>query len=332
MTFSIIIPVYNVAPYLRECLDSLLAQTFTDWEAICVDDGSTDGSGAILDKYAARDGRFRVIHQSNAGVGAARNAALDAARGEWLFFLDSDDVIVSSGLAKLAEIVEDDRYDAVITGNPIPFERQTPTSLQGTGRIIGDIPVAGSGKGLLLGRTPLWGWPVIRVLRTSVFAGVKFPVGVANMEDSLSLLDVLAVKARWLWVDWRVYGYRDREGSACRHITVEKMLKIFSYFVQMHEDLISKLECTRDEARGLMNQYRGSMNYYLDRAMDAASAEEIKAIKSRYDKCVGLVGTRLANRYNRIRFLLVSLTGHKIGFGVLRHAVLWYSRMKSHDS
>ena len=81
MKFSIIIPVYNVAQYLRECLDSVLAQTFTDWEAICVDDGSTDGSGAILDEYAAKDWRFRVIHQDNAGVGFARNVALNVARG-----------------------------------------------------------------------------------------------------------------------------------------------------------------------------------------------------------------------------------------------------------
>ena len=81
--FSIIIPVYNVAPYLRECLDSVLKQTFTDWEAICIDDGSTDESGAILDEYAAKDKRFRVIHQANAGVSAARNAALDKVQGEW---------------------------------------------------------------------------------------------------------------------------------------------------------------------------------------------------------------------------------------------------------
>lgn len=91
--FSIIIPVYNVAPYLRECLDSVLTQTFTDWEAICVDDGSTDDSGEILDEYAARDQRFRVFHQRNAGVSVARNKALDEARGEWIWFVDSDDRI-----------------------------------------------------------------------------------------------------------------------------------------------------------------------------------------------------------------------------------------------
>ena len=96
--FSIIIPVYNVAPYLRECLDSVLAQTFADWEAICVDDGSTDGSGAILDEYAAKDSRFRVIHQRNAGVSAARNEALKKAQGEYIAFVDADDAVVPSWL------------------------------------------------------------------------------------------------------------------------------------------------------------------------------------------------------------------------------------------
>ena len=95
---SIIIPVCNAAPYLRECLDSVLAQTCVDWEAICVDDGSTDGSGAILDEYAAKDARIKVIHQSNAGVSAARNAGLAVSRGEWVSFVDSDDRIEANYL------------------------------------------------------------------------------------------------------------------------------------------------------------------------------------------------------------------------------------------
>lgn len=101
--FSIIIPVYNVAPYLRECLDSVLAQTFTDWEAICVDDGSTDGSGAILDEYAVKDARFRVVHRANSGVSAARNEGLGVANGEWVMFLDSDDFWDASLLSILCE-------------------------------------------------------------------------------------------------------------------------------------------------------------------------------------------------------------------------------------
>ena len=88
---SVIVPVYNTARYLARCLDSIAAQTFADWECICVDDGSTDESGAMLDAYAAKDSRFVVLHQENGGVSRARNAGLDAARGEWIAFVDSDD-------------------------------------------------------------------------------------------------------------------------------------------------------------------------------------------------------------------------------------------------
>ena len=100
--FSIIIPVYNVESYLRECLDSVLGQTFTDWEAICVNDGSTDGSAAILDDYARRDKRFLIIAQPNGGLSAARNTGLAAATGEYMLFLDSDDWVEPTMLKQLA--------------------------------------------------------------------------------------------------------------------------------------------------------------------------------------------------------------------------------------
>lgn len=90
---SIIVPVYNVERYLRECLDSIAQLKAFSWEAILIDDGSTDSSGAICDEYAKREPKFRVIHQKNAGVSAARNAGLDAAEGEWIWFVDSDDSI-----------------------------------------------------------------------------------------------------------------------------------------------------------------------------------------------------------------------------------------------
>jgi glycosyltransferase involved in cell wall biosynthesis len=88
---SVIVPVYNVEPYLRKCIDSILTQTFTDFECIIIDDGSPDNCPAICDEYAAKDNRIVVIHQKNAGVSAARNAGLDIARGEWIGFVDSDD-------------------------------------------------------------------------------------------------------------------------------------------------------------------------------------------------------------------------------------------------
>lgn len=91
---SVIVPVYNAGKYLHRCIDSILAQTFTDFELLLVDDGSKDDSGAICDEYAAHDGRIKVFHKENGGVSSARNVGLDNARGEWICFVDSDDGIL----------------------------------------------------------------------------------------------------------------------------------------------------------------------------------------------------------------------------------------------
>ena len=101
MRFSVIIPVYNVEPYLRECLDSMLQQTCPDWEAVCVDDGSTDGSAGILAEYASRDSRFCIVTQSNGGLSAARNTGLDHAQGDYILFLDSDDWLENKALESI---------------------------------------------------------------------------------------------------------------------------------------------------------------------------------------------------------------------------------------
>lgn len=113
--FSIIIPVYNVATYLRACLDSVLMQTFTDLEAICIDDGSTDGSGAILDEYSAKDKRVRVIHWQNAGVSAARNKGLEVAAGEWVWFVDADDAIHPDSLEFLSKLISKNSWAKTIS-------------------------------------------------------------------------------------------------------------------------------------------------------------------------------------------------------------------------
>lgn len=90
---SVIVPVYNVEKYLRRCLDSIANQDFCDFECICVDDGSTDGSGKILDEYAQRDDRFVVIHKKNGGVSSARNVGLRKMHGQYVTFVDADDVL-----------------------------------------------------------------------------------------------------------------------------------------------------------------------------------------------------------------------------------------------
>lgn len=116
MLISIIVPVYNCAEYLPACLDSLLGQTHRDLEVVCVDDGSTDASPALLADYAARDGRVRVITQENAGVSAARNVGIAAARGEVLMFVDADDLLEPFACARVAEVFERERPEVLTFG------------------------------------------------------------------------------------------------------------------------------------------------------------------------------------------------------------------------
>lgn len=102
MTVSIIIPVFNAEPYLRQCLDSVVTQSVRDIEVICVDDGSTDGSAAILAEYAAKDPRVRHIRQKNSGPGVARNVGMSDARGKYILFLDADDMLASETILESA--------------------------------------------------------------------------------------------------------------------------------------------------------------------------------------------------------------------------------------
>ena len=113
---SIITPVYNVRPYLPRCIDSLLAQTYTDLEIILINDGSTDGSGAICDEYAKKDSRIRVIHQANAGVSSARNAGLAVAGGDWIGFVDSDDWAEREMYKRLLQAAEDNGKQIAVCG------------------------------------------------------------------------------------------------------------------------------------------------------------------------------------------------------------------------
>ncbi len=114
---SVIIPVYNVEKYLRECLDSVVNQTFKDIEIICIDDGSKDLSYSILEEYAQKDERFILIKQENSGAGAARNKGIEVARGEYLYFLDSDDFVDITLLEKAHTKIKENDCDVCIFKN-----------------------------------------------------------------------------------------------------------------------------------------------------------------------------------------------------------------------
>ena len=129
---SVIVPVYNVEAYVRKSLQSVAKQTFDDWECIVVDDGSTDGSGAICDEFAARDPRFRVIHQENRGLSGARNTGLAVAQGRYIGFLDSDDYIHPDMYQVLFTAIEQTGADFAVVNTRVvnnmdePFQPNPP--------------------------------------------------------------------------------------------------------------------------------------------------------------------------------------------------------------
>lgn len=104
---SIIVPVYNVEKYLKECIDSVISQTYKNLEIILVDDGSTDKSGEICDEYSKKDSRIKVIHKENGGLSDARNVALDIAKGEYIGFVDSDDYVEKDMFETLYKLAEE---------------------------------------------------------------------------------------------------------------------------------------------------------------------------------------------------------------------------------
>lgn len=118
MFLSFIVPVYNTEKYLRDCLDSLISQDVSkeDYEIICVNDGSTDGSLTILQEYAAENRNIHIINKENGGVASARNAGMDAAQGEYIWFVDSDDFVKHNCLGSLRDHVNVHRSDRVMIG------------------------------------------------------------------------------------------------------------------------------------------------------------------------------------------------------------------------
>ena len=119
---SVIVPVYNVEDYLAQCIGSIRRQTYANLEIILVDDGSTDGSGRLCDGFAQKDARVRAVHQQNSGVSAARNAGLDMAKGDYLYFLDGDDWALETMVEETVSIMEAGGYDLCAWGMNIVQE------------------------------------------------------------------------------------------------------------------------------------------------------------------------------------------------------------------
>ncbi len=232
---SVIIPIYNVEPYLAKCVESVLGQTYSDLEIILVDDGSPDRCGEICDEYVRTDSRVKVIHKKNGGLSDARNAGVKIARGEYLSFIDSDDWIERNYFEVLYHLLND--YDADLSAVAL-------CSVNEDGKEIGrhhngetHFLDAAAAMENMFHRDGLPWCAQAKLYKRTLFNGIEYPVGVL-MEDKATAYKIFAGCRKIVYSDISLYKYTVRQESIMRSRFSEKRMRSF----EVQEELNSFLE------------------------------------------------------------------------------------------
>lgn len=247
-TVSIIVPVYNAERTIRRCIDSILAQQYTDFELLLVDDGSGDSSGAICDAYAAQDARVRVFHQENAGVSAARNLALDQAQGVYLQFLDSDDWITPDATSSLVRAAETQHCDLVISD----FYRVVGDRVSHKGDIDDDILLSREEYATHMMENPadfyygvLWN----KLYRRSIVEQhhLRMDPAISWCEDFMFNLEYIYHAETFYALQIPIYYYVKTKGSlANQNISISKTVKmkltVFEYYHRFFKTVLDEEE------------------------------------------------------------------------------------------
>ena len=275
-TISVIVPVFNVAGYLPQCVDSILSQDYGNLEVILIDDGSTDGSGEICDRYAALDSRVRVIHQKNGGAAAAKNAGLRLATGEYLAFADSDDYLEPGAYGFLMKILLENGADAVqgsfreVYRNRAEEQRISEEILEGYDYLLRfpkDFSCA-----------LLWN----KLYRRALFDGVFFEEG-HKIDDEYFTYQGFLQPRKVVRMDRVVYNYRKRASSVmsspesaerlvldCLDSAAKRRQRILDTLPQLREpfdenylDVIWYLSGNEGSTERTLQALKGSLHSYL---------------------------------------------------------------------
>ena len=282
---SVIVPVYKTEAYLGACVDSLLGQSYQRLEILLVDDGSPDRCGEICDEYAARDRRVRVIHQENAGVSAARNAALDRAEGELIGFVDSDDWVEQDWAESLVRALDGRGADIAVCGwLRHEAERTIDCSAQvGTDFLTADEAFCSALRG------GIEGFGCNKLFRAGAIGAHRFREDLGICEDLLFVEEVIAGSSGAVCVPRGLYHYRIHGASALhdldKRLAHEQKARlallalaeghekredaaVFSYVQQMHLNAVRAKKAGRDETAGTI---RAALRPYVGRALAAGS-------------------------------------------------------------
>lgn len=245
---SVIVPVYNVQDYLCACIDSVLKQSYKDFELLLVDDGSTDQSGKICDEYARRDQRVRVFHKENGGVCSARNVGLDHMRGDFCLLVDSDDVIHPDLMARSKELISNYPCECVIynykkveedfTLCNAPWVNQGPIEHMTRDQAFSEIL---SGK-----RFRMLAWN--KLYKSSLWEGIRFPEDRSFGDDTSVTYKLIGRCSNVIYTSAPMYYYRDRAGSALHKRISEKNLQLFDAYNELLDYVGSECQQHMGEA------------------------------------------------------------------------------------
>lgn len=269
MFLSIIIPVYNAEKYIGACLDTLLAQDISDYEILCVNDGSKDGSAAILENYSRQHDNIVVIHKENGGVTSARNAGLEAAQGDYIWFVDADDLVKENALGKLRSLAAD--RDRIIFGAYAFSDALTEKEL------------AQAREGTLVTNTSFYDSVVWRCLLRRDFLiqhnlSFRYPE-LTHGEDGLFMYEVTLCDPDSAETEEVLYFYRLHSGSAEAVVSSESHRRRLRSLIRVCEILREHHECG---AKGSANRFMSFLwmtLYDVTRAPSGVAEDALKQMK-----------------------------------------------------
>lgn len=273
---SIILPVFNAERFLSQCLDSILRQTYQDWELIAVDDGSKDGSMEILKSYEKRDHRIHIISKENEGVSIARNIALKHAHGDYIYFVDSDDIVMPEALMILVKAMESGKA-TFVKSDFLPIDEQGKQVFINKKQVIRrryDGLVMDSEKffkKILMKEYFLW----TCLFRKEIIEKyhIQFIPHCRLMEDAAFVVDYLLYSDRNVYKDACIYGYRKYEGtvSAANKDYTEDMMLIKRHLLEfpkseLHINLLKMMASKLDEnTSSTIKKKMTAIYHYIER-------------------------------------------------------------------
>lgn len=238
VVISVIVPVYNVEKYLSQCIESILNQTFNNWELILIDDGSTDNSGEICDEYATKDNRIRVIHKENGGISSARNTGLNATKGDYIAFVDSDDYIAMDMFEKMLDIAIKTNADMVKCGfNEFNINSVKRTVNFGKQEIL-ENDVNGCSLLHLYFQNVLYIVAWNAIYKRDLAVKVRFPERLIN-EDNYSAGLYLYYAKKTVCMNEALYYYRDVSNGLSKVGKTKKPLDIVVVKAMLYEHLLN---------------------------------------------------------------------------------------------